>query len=168
MELLTGRTVAQLLADGDLVDIRTAITWAGQVCEALELAHEAGVIHRDIKPGNIMITASGTAKVLDFGIARFTETQLVNNAMTATGMFIAPPSTCPGTGERPPARRPHRPVLARLPPLLLVTGAPPFTGRPSWRWRISTRRWPAAGQHAPARGDGRAGRPHPRTAVQGP
>jgi serine/threonine protein kinase/Flp pilus assembly protein TadD len=68
MELVRGHTVAQLVARGPVAE-RDAITYALQVCEALEAAHERGVIHRDLKPANIMVTPRGRVKVLDFGLA---------------------------------------------------------------------------------------------------
>jgi serine/threonine protein kinase/Flp pilus assembly protein TadD len=68
MELVRGQTMAQLVARGPVTE-RDAVAYALQVCEALEAAHERGVIHRDLKPANIMVTARGRVKVLDFGLA---------------------------------------------------------------------------------------------------
>jgi eukaryotic-like serine/threonine-protein kinase len=69
MELIEGRTLRELLAEGPL-SIDEALRWATQIADALAKAHEAGVVHRDVKPANVMVTADGLAKVLDFGIAR--------------------------------------------------------------------------------------------------
>jgi formylglycine-generating enzyme required for sulfatase activity/predicted Ser/Thr protein kinase len=69
MELVEGRTLQQLLADGPLPP-DLILDVAAQVAEALREAHARGVVHRDIKPGNIMLTPRGQAKVLDFGLAR--------------------------------------------------------------------------------------------------
>jgi serine/threonine-protein kinase len=69
MELLEGESLEQLLERGPAMDWREATQLAMQVCDALEVAHQAGVIHRDIKPGNLFITRDQKVKLLDFGIA---------------------------------------------------------------------------------------------------
>ncbi|MFE7593611.1 protein kinase [Kitasatospora sp. NPDC057512] len=70
MELVTGRSLAALLAEQQVLPVERAVGIAAAVCEALSVAHAAGLVHRDIKPGNIMITDDGGVKVVDFGIAR--------------------------------------------------------------------------------------------------
>jgi serine/threonine-protein kinase len=69
MELVEGEALAESLSKGPL-PVRKALELARQIAEALEEAHVADVIHRDIKPGNIMIGEDGNAKVLDFGLAK--------------------------------------------------------------------------------------------------
>ncbi len=69
MEYVVGTTLAQKLSSGPLAEKEVA-SLGVQVADALEEAHEQGVVHRDLKPGNIMITAKGRVKVLDFGIAK--------------------------------------------------------------------------------------------------
>jgi Tol biopolymer transport system component len=68
LELIDGDTLADLIARGPLL-MTAALPIARQVAEALEAAHEKGVIHRDLKPANIKVTPDGTVKVLDFGLA---------------------------------------------------------------------------------------------------
>jgi eukaryotic-like serine/threonine-protein kinase len=72
MELVEGETLADRIARG-AIPIDEALPIARQICEALEAAHEQGVIHRDLKPANIKVRADGTVKVLDFGLAKLTE-----------------------------------------------------------------------------------------------
>jgi predicted ATPase len=69
MELIEGKTVGELLATGPL-PIRNALDIAAQVAEGLAKAHEAGIAHRDLKPGNLMISSDGFVKILDFGLAK--------------------------------------------------------------------------------------------------
>src|SRR5579863_1090030 len=68
MELVPGETLKGPLP------LETALNYARQIAEALEAAHEKGITHRDLKPGNIMITPEGVVKVLDFGLAAVTPT----------------------------------------------------------------------------------------------
>ena len=69
MELVRGETLRQLLASGP-IPFRKAMTIAAQVADALARAHEIGVVHRDLKPDNLMVSVDGAAKVLDFGLAK--------------------------------------------------------------------------------------------------
>src|SRR6266853_1060041 len=69
MELVEGPTLADRIAQGP-VPLEEALPIARQIADALEYAHEKGVVHRDLKPANIKLTADGQAKVLDFGLAK--------------------------------------------------------------------------------------------------
>ena len=81
MELVPGETLAERILRGPIpVDESTAI--AKQIAEALEAAHEKGVIHRDLKPANIKVTADGKVKVLDFGLAKAYEQNSENSSLS--------------------------------------------------------------------------------------
>ena len=69
LEFVEGETLAAHIARGPL-PVREAIEICGQIAAGVEAAHERGVVHRDLKPGNIMLTPSGAVKVLDFGLAK--------------------------------------------------------------------------------------------------
>jgi len=95
MELVAGESLAAKLRGGAL-PMREATTIALQVAEALEEAHEQGVIHRDLKPANVMITPKGQAKVLDFGLARLlgpvdvTQTMAETVGVMGTPLYMSP------------------------------------------------------------------------------
>jgi len=95
MELVVGETLRQLLTSGP-VPFRKAVTLAAQIAEALVKAHEIGVVHRDLKPENLMVCGGGTAKVLDFGLAKLAA---VNRAQSsdASSTAITEEGTVMGT-----------------------------------------------------------------------
>ena len=88
MEYLRGHTLESLLKAGLDWDYRTISKVMIQVCEALDYAHENGIVHRDVKPANIMIIADNKIKVMDFGIARFDKSA----SMTQTGTALGTPN----------------------------------------------------------------------------
>ena len=127
LELVDGPTLASRIAQGP-VSAPDAIRIARQVAEALEAAHEQGIVHRDLKPANVKLRSDGSAKVLDFGLAKApmtaaaTEAPTVTSpAMTAIGVIQrVPPFTTAtdrpsGERERHQPRRRRRGVHRRSP-----------------------------------------------------
>src|SRR6266566_647234 len=85
MEYIQGRTLAEVIReDAPLLPDR-AVEIAGSIAEALGFAHRAGIVHRDVKPGNIMLTPAGDVKVMDFGIARATTSESLTQTATVLG-----------------------------------------------------------------------------------
>jgi serine/threonine protein kinase/Tol biopolymer transport system component len=92
LEFVDGETLADRLDRGPL-PVDEAMEIATQIAAGVEAAHEAGVIHRDLKPGNIIVTPDGKAKVLDFGLARVDET------VSASDSSMSPTLTSPAQGS---------------------------------------------------------------------
>lgn len=96
MELVEGKNIGEVLQSEGPLRIPRAIHIARQVAQALGMAHKLGIVHRDIKPGNILLTTDEqgqeTAKVLDFGIAKLRDAVgETNTGMTMTGMVVGTP-----------------------------------------------------------------------------
>jgi serine/threonine-protein kinase len=90
LELVPGSTLAELLLRGPM-PVDQSLAFARQIADALDAAHERGVVHRDLKPANIKITPDGTVKVLDFGIAKVLEDERASaaaNTQTADATHI--------------------------------------------------------------------------------
>ncbi|MBR0682501.1 serine/threonine protein kinase, partial [Roseomonas eburnea] len=87
MELVEGGSLKGRLDKNERFTIPEIVRIMGEVCAALNYSHQRGVVHRDIKPGNIMMTTDGQVKIADFGIAR-----LENSSMTQVGTLIGTPS----------------------------------------------------------------------------
>jgi len=86
MELLEGRSLKDILDRGERISLATAVHIVLQTADALGFAHRQGVVHRDIKPGNLMLTKQGLVKITDFGIARIDQM-----SRTRTGVVIGSP-----------------------------------------------------------------------------
>ncbi|GAB3269734.1 Stk1 family PASTA domain-containing Ser/Thr kinase [Microbacterium lacusdiani] len=126
MELVHGTLLKDIIARGP-VPAADAVRYVDGILEALEYSHRAGVVHRDIKPGNVMITDAGQVKVMDFGIAR---------AVSDTSSTVAETTTILGTAAYfSPEQAKGEPVDARADVYStgvvlyeLLTGRPPFRG----------------------------------------
>ncbi len=88
MEYVEGTTLKELVRRRGRLPVSATLTVAKQLCRALEVAHEQGVIHRDIKPQNMVVEPDGVLKVMDFGIARLAKRQ---SGMTEQGMVVGTP-----------------------------------------------------------------------------
>lgn len=127
MEYVEGHTVRELLKDGSAVPIDEAVEISVGVLGALEYAHNEGIVHRDIKPGNIMLTPTGRVKVMDFGIARVmadnAATVTAPNSVVGTAQYLSPEQA---RGESVDQRSDIYSMGCVL--YELLTGRPPFQG----------------------------------------
>ncbi|SCE94722.1 serine/threonine protein kinase [Micromonospora viridifaciens] len=129
MELVEGRTVSALIADGPLTVLQ-ALSIAVQTCDGIAAAHAAGVVHRDVKPGNLIVAATGTVKICDFGIARLPlaegEKTLTEPATKLGSSSYMSPEQALGQPVD------HRTDLYGLGCTLyaMLAGGPPFAGEP--------------------------------------
>jgi serine/threonine protein kinase len=87
MEYVPGEDLKRFIKRSGQLTVGKAVSIAGQICEGLAEAHHIGVIHRDLKPQNIMIDSEGNTRIMDFGIARFLE----GDGMTTQGVLIGTP-----------------------------------------------------------------------------
>jgi serine/threonine-protein kinase len=127
MEFVNGRTLKELLqVEGRLMP-RRALEIVAEICSALEFSHRHGIIHRDIKPGNVMLTQTGQIKVMDFGIARALansgSTMTQTSAVIGTAQYLSPEQA---RGEAVDARSDVYATGCVL--YELLTGQPPFVG----------------------------------------
>jgi serine/threonine protein kinase len=127
MEFVNGRTLKEVLAQEQRLQPRRALETIADICAALEFSHRHGIIHRDIKPGNVMITQNGQVKVMDFGIARAlasgATTMTQTSAVIGTAQYLSPEQA---RGESVDARSDVYAAGCVL--FELVIGHPPFVG----------------------------------------
>ena len=126
MELVPGATLGQLVRAGGAMDPARAARLVASAAEALAHAHDRGVVHRDVSPGNVMVTPAGEVKILDFGIARAVRgSGAVRSGSDAHGTlsYVAPEQASGDGGDQ-------RADVYALGAVLyeLLTGRPPFEG----------------------------------------
>ncbi|MFN2504827.1 MAG: serine/threonine-protein kinase [Acidimicrobiales bacterium] len=150
MERLPGETLADRLAAGP-VEAEWMRQVAGQTLAALGAAHKAGIVHRDVKPGNILLAADGTAKISDFGIAKSVQSDEVDpngrpSDLTGTGQLLGTPAYLA------PERLDGHPATARSDLFALgvvlyeaLSGQKPFLGDTP----LAVARAVSEGDHAP-------------------
>src|SRR3954466_13541917 len=127
MEYVEGEPLRDVLRREGHLSPERAMSLTADICGALDFSHRNGIVHRDVKPGNVMITPQGTVKVMDFGIARAVSDSAATMTSTAavigTAQYLSPEQA---RGESVDARSDVYSAGCLL--YELVTGAPPFTG----------------------------------------
>ena len=131
MEFIKGKELKSYFDDNQRFDLKTAVRIMSELCEALEFAHKAGIIHRDVKPGNVMLDAEQRVKLTDFGVARIQDA--TGTHMTQAGSMVGTPA------YMSPEQIAGRPVDARSDVFSagiilyqFLTGEMPFTGQGAW------------------------------------
>ncbi|WP_317451872.1 protein kinase domain-containing protein [Microbacterium sp. NIBRBAC000506063] len=131
MELIDGTLLKDIMSAGP-VPVDDAVRYVDGILEALDYSHRAGVVHRDIKPGNVMITRAGAVKVMDFGIARAvsdsSSTVAETNRILGTAAYLSPEQA---KGEAVDARTDLYSAGVVL--YELLAGRQPFRGDSPWR-----------------------------------
>ncbi|MEO1063202.1 MAG: protein kinase [Actinomycetota bacterium] len=121
MEHVSGGSMADRLESGP-VPWQQVVRLGVELAGALETAHRSGVLHRDVKPGNILLSALGSAKLADFGIARLHGAPETRSASVTASVAHAPPEVV--AGQRPDQRSDTYSLASTL--FELLTGSPPF------------------------------------------
>ncbi len=93
MEFVDGRDLASIVKESGVLPVAQVVDWISQAAKGLEFAHGLGVVHRDIKPGNLLLSRDGQVKILDMGLARFEDEPSFNDSgansqLTATGQIM--------------------------------------------------------------------------------
>ena len=90
MEFVPGETLEAVIARSGALDVTLALDFACQICNAVEHAHRQGVLHRDLRPSNVLVTAQGLAKVADFGTSRVLELAALGTTIIGSPPYMAP------------------------------------------------------------------------------
>src|SRR5688572_16390092 len=90
MEYVPGETLEQLIMREGALDVTRALDFACQICNAVDHAHRAGILHRDLRPGNMLLSDNGMLKVTDFGTSRFLEIAAHGTTVIGSPPYMAP------------------------------------------------------------------------------
>ena len=156
MELLEGSDLRELLAQGKVESLEDKLAIMEQILDGLAFAHAKGVVHRDLKPGNVHVLPNGQIKIMDFGLARRAQDGAATGVIMGTPYYMAPEQA---QGERATIAHRHllagrdvlrdalreAPVHRPLHPGGALRGRPPRPGAARLRWRPTcrpaSRRW---------------------------
>ncbi len=90
MEFVPGETLESIIARDGALDVPAALDYTCQICNAVDHAHQHGVLHRDLRPSNVLVTGSGMVKVADFGTSRFLEIAAHGTTVIGSPPYMAP------------------------------------------------------------------------------
>src|SRR3989449_2940765 len=90
MEFVPGETLESIIAREGALDLARALDYTCQICNAVDHAHRQGVLHRDLRPSNVLVTDNGLAKVADFGTSRFLEIAAHGTTVIGSPPYMAP------------------------------------------------------------------------------
>ena len=90
MEYVPGETLEQIIATSGAVDLNRALDFTCQICNAVDHAHRQGVLHRDLRPANVLVSSTGVVKVADFGTSRFLEIAAHGTTIIGSPPYMAP------------------------------------------------------------------------------
>src|SRR5713101_3942598 len=133
MEFIRGNELKSTLTTGQLFDRKECVRIMCELLDALEFAHEAGVVHRDIKPANVMLDSQGRTKLTDFGVARVTDADRTHAERTQAGTMVGTPAYM--SPEQIQGLRIDRRTDIFSAGVILyqfLTGQKPFTGEGAW------------------------------------
>jgi len=133
MEFIKGKELKNFFDANERFDLKEVVRIMSELCEALEFAHNAGIIHRDIKPANVMIDAQGRTKLTDFGVARVQDSDKTSvertqaGTMVGTPAYMSPEQITGGTIDKRTDVFSAGIILYQF-----LTGEKPFTGSGAW------------------------------------
>src|SRR3954464_7167465 len=133
MEFIKGKELKTFFDANERFDLKEAVRIMCELCDALDFAHNAGIIHRDIKPANVMIDAQGRTKLTDFGVARVQDSDKTSvertqaGTMVGTPAYMSPEQITGGTIDKRADIFSAGIILYQF-----LTGEKPFTGSGAW------------------------------------